>query len=150
MIDVGCELCGWERDGSSPIGKWVFRNRLWSVLVLPGYEVPGWVVLQLRRHAVGPSAMNEEEAVSMGPLVVAITGAIGDVLPRSKVYLAAFGEMYPHFHMLFAVRGPDVPSALRGPALISGRAALIDIPAALGVAAEVGARLVRVHEESLR
>jgi hypothetical protein len=141
MAMDACTLCGWERDDAPPCGEWIHRDRLWSVSVFPGYEVPGWLALQLRRHAEGPAGMNDEEAASLGPMISDLSKAIVETLPGSKVYIVAFGEVYPHFHVLLAPRTIDSPSDLRGPALIAGRAEVVDVPAALDVAARIRERL---------
>ena len=73
---VGCEIC--EREGSEqePVGGWVLRTERWSACVAPGFEVPGWLFLELRRHAEGPMGMDQAEAAELGPLLARLTGAI--------------------------------------------------------------------------
>ena len=52
--------------------------------VLPGLEVPGWVVLALRRHALEATGMTTEEAMGFGPAVVELTAAIIYAVRRGK------------------------------------------------------------------
>ena len=44
----GCLLCEMEQAAPSAV---VFRDELWAAEVAPGYEVPGWFFLRVRRHA---------------------------------------------------------------------------------------------------
>ena len=50
LIDANldCLMCSMEQAEDDRV---VFRDKLWAAEVVPGYEVPGWFVLRVRRHA---------------------------------------------------------------------------------------------------
>ncbi len=107
----GCLICEME---NAPGGAVIFRDDLWAAEIAPGYEVPGWFFLRVRRHAELLTGLSGQELAALGPrardLVAAVTQATG----APATYLLHFGETYRHFHALVAARGADVPAELRG------------------------------------
>ena len=132
-----CELCHQESSEQEPPGGWVVRTDLWSAGVGPGFEVPGWLFLQLRRHAEGPMGMDDAEAAELGPLVSRLTAGIQAATGAERVYMVAFGELFPHFHVLLAPRMPFAPADELGPALLLKRDELRDLAAAADTATRV-------------
>jgi len=58
----------------------VFRDELWAAEVAPGYEVPGWFFLRVRRHAERLTGLDDAEcpppwATGARDLVAAVTDA---------------------------------------------------------------------------
>ena len=121
-----CVICEWESADEEPPGGWVLRTDLWSACVAPDFEVPGWLFLELRRHAEGPTALTPEEASELGPLIVDVSTAVQAATGAERVYLLAFGELFPHFHVLVAPRMPMAPPEHTGPHLFLNRGDLID------------------------
>lgn len=132
-----CELCDRESSDEEPAGGWVLRTDRWSAYVAPGFEVPGWLFLELRRHAEGPMAMDDAEAADFGGLVRDLSAAIQAATGAERVYVLAFGELYPHFHVVLAPRMPFAPDDEKGLALFARRAELADPPAAYEAAVRV-------------
>ena len=143
MHDESCALCATELSSTEPPGGWVLRTELWSASVFEGFEVPGWLFLQLRRHAEGPMGMLPEEAAELGGHLVELTSAIQAVTHAEKVYVLAYGEAYPHFHLVLHPRLPAAPAGLKGPALFGAREELRDEGRAAEVAAEMRELLSR-------
>ena len=135
----GCEICQREASDEEPPGGWVLRTEHWSACVAPGFEVPGWLFLELRRHAEGPMAMDSAEAGELGGLLARLSGAVQSATGAERVYVLAFGELYPHFHLLLVPRMPYAPPEEAGPALFLRRTELADPPAA----AEMALRICR-------
>lgn len=136
-----CEICSREAGDEPSLGGWVLRTDLWSACVAEGFEAPGWLFLELRRHAEGPMAMDDEESAELGPLLQRLSGAIEKVTGAARVYVLAFGELFPHFHVLLAPRLPGDPPELRGPGLFQHRGDLIDADAAGEVAVRIRGEL---------
>jgi hypothetical protein len=133
LFDPDCRLC--EREQSDgPEGGWVYQDNWWSVGISDGFEVPGWLVAQLRRHSVGLNSLNAEELLSAGPLLARLSTAITEITGAEKVYVVAFGENFPHWHFLLMARGAQIPSEHRGPQLMLSRQQYRDYPAALKAA----------------
>jgi diadenosine tetraphosphate (Ap4A) HIT family hydrolase len=133
----GCELCAREATDAEPAGGWVVRTAWWSACVAPGFDVPGWLFLELRRHAEGPMGMDDDEAGELGILIRQLSSAIERVTGAERVYVVAYGELFPHFHVLLSPRLPGAPPQFRGPSLFGHGDELRD-PAA---AAETAVRI---------
>ena len=103
----------------------------------PGFEVPGWLFLELRRHAEGPMGMDPAEAGEVGHHLVELSAAIRAATGAEKVYVVAFGEVYAHFHLLLLPRMPFAPPEETGPALLLRRQDLLDGPASAEMALRV-------------
>lgn len=92
----------------------VFADDFWHVGVLPGLEVPGWLVLALRRHAEQAVSMTDDESASFGPLVAETTAILKEVAGAERVYVYAFGDdAAAHWHVLLAARPPEIPQEHR-------------------------------------
>lgn len=134
---TACEICRREAAEHEPLGGWVLRTEHWSACVGPGFEVPGWLFLELRRHAEGPMAMDPAEAGEVGHHLVELSDAIRAATGAEKVYVVAFGEVYAHFHLLLLPRMPFAPPEETGPALLLRRQDLLDGPASAEMALRV-------------
>lgn len=134
----GCKPCAFENAGVP--GGWFLQDEHWSVGVYPTFEVPGWVVVQLRRHALGLDEMTADELTSLGPMLARVTRAIVAETKAERVYLLSFGEAVRHVHVLLMPRGPAVPSEHRGAALYANSKLYGDTVAA----AETSARLCAI------
>ena len=83
----------------------MFRNEDWACEVAPGFEVPGWYFLRLRRHALGWAALEPPELTAFWTVVQDLMGALEQAFGAPACYLMTFGEAYPHFHAVVTV--PD-------------------------------------------
>ena len=115
----------------------MLRTDLWSACVAEGYAAPGWLFLQTRRHVEGPMGMNSEEAGELGLHLTHLTEAIRAVTGAEKVYVLAYGERFPHFHLVLLPRLPFAPPDLMGPGLFTKVDELVDDVEAARVAAAV-------------
>ncbi len=130
-----CALCDWI--AGEPPGGWLLEGPHFVLGIAPDFEVPGWYFLAMRRHGEGPMSMNPEEAAAYGPLLVQVTQAVRDAMGAERVYVVAYGELYPHWHCLISARTPDVLAELRGPAFFANRGQLIDLDKSIEIAAKV-------------
>jgi hypothetical protein len=78
-----------------------------------------------------------EEADELGLNLAQLTGAIQAVTDAEKVYVLAYGERFPHFHLVLLPRLPYAPPELTGPGLFTKVDELVDVPEAARVAAAV-------------
>lgn len=117
----------------------VFRDDTWSCDVADGYDVPGWFILRLRRHAEGWSGPTVAELTDFGPLSQRVTAAIRKATGAPIVYFLSFGENYPHFHFLLIARAAELAPELRGAGILARRFKDRDLDESLAVA-------FRVHE----
>jgi diadenosine tetraphosphate (Ap4A) HIT family hydrolase len=131
-----CLLC--DLDAAPPESV-VYRDDDWSCEVAPGWDVPGWYFLRLRRHAEGWGGLTAREAAGFGVVTRRLAVAIEHAADAAKVYVLSFGESFPHFHVLIAARPDDLAPEFRGPAMLSLRDEHRDLEAALDVGARVRA-----------
>jgi len=127
----------------------VYRDEQWSVEVVPGYEVEGWFILRTRRHALRIVSLDDSELSSFGWRARDLAAAVTDVTGAPAVYLMVFGESYPHFHVLVAARGADVPHDRRTGEILKLRLERADIAASLKLVPLVRAALA-THAAPLR
>lgn len=103
-------MCGLEQTEDSAV---VFRDSLWSGEVVPGYDVPGWFVLRVRRHAERITGLDDAELASFGRRARDLVAAVTEVTGAPATYLMVFGENHPHFHALITARDAHVPADRR-------------------------------------
>jgi len=123
-----CLLCAMEDADEAAV---VFRDPLWAAEVVPGYDVPGWFILRARRHAERITGLDHDELSTLAWRARDLVAAVTEVTGAPATYLMVFGENYPHFHVLVAARGQDVPPELRGGNMVQLRAGRADWAAAL-------------------
>ncbi|MEV0247422.1 hypothetical protein AB0H76_12590 [Nocardia sp. NPDC050712] len=127
MSDTACLLCAMERAADASI---VFRDELWAGEVVPGMEVPGWIVLRARRHAERITGLSAAELDSLGHRARDLVAAVTEVTGAPATYLLVFGENHAHFHALIAARGEHIPADRRNGDILKLRADHADPAAA--------------------
>jgi diadenosine tetraphosphate (Ap4A) HIT family hydrolase len=115
----------------------VYRDDTWACEIADGYDVPGWFILRLRRHAEGWGGPTASELADFGSVSQRLALAIQSATGATGTYFLSFGENYPHFHFLVIARDADLPPESRGAAILTLRAEGRDRSKAL----EVGARV---------
>lgn len=127
-------MCGLEQSDGTGV---VFRDPLWSGDVVPGYDVPGWFVLRVRRHAERITGLDEAELGSFARRARDLVAAVTEVTGAPATYLLVFGENHPHFHALVTARGAQVPADRRGGDILRLRTEHADPEAAARLVPEV-------------
>jgi diadenosine tetraphosphate (Ap4A) HIT family hydrolase len=129
-----CLPCDLEAADAASV---IYRDDDWACEVAEGYDVPGWFILRLRRHAEGWSGPTAQELAGFGPVSQRLAGAIQTATGASNVYFLSFGENYPHFHFLVIARDAELPPELRGAAILGLRSTDRDLEESLVVGARV-------------
>ncbi len=127
---AGCLLCDMEAATDDRV---VFRDERWAAEVISGYDVPGWVVLRVRRHAERLAGLDEHELATFGVRARDVSAAVGEATGAATTYLMVFGENHRHFHALIAARGDDVPEDRRSGDLLKLRLERADPAAAVAL-----------------
>jgi diadenosine tetraphosphate (Ap4A) HIT family hydrolase len=135
-----CLPCAMEDADPAAV---VFRDDLWACEVIPGFDVPGWFVLRVRRHAERISSLTDAELETYGRRTRDLVAAVTEVTGAPTTYVLTFGEANPHFHSLVAARGDDVPPERRMAAILGQRADRLDAAAALALVPAVAAAYAR-------
>jgi diadenosine tetraphosphate (Ap4A) HIT family hydrolase len=124
----------------------VFRDDDWACEVAPGFEVPGWYFLRLRRHALGWAELERQELAAFGPVVQDLMGALELAFDAPARYLMTFGEAYPHFHAVVTVRPEDIPPESRSGNILALRESRTDRDTALARVPDVRAALAGIRD----
>lgn len=120
-----CAICAMV--SAPPTDGWAYDDEDWVAGTLAGLEIPGWIVLSLRRHAVETAPLTDGEAEGLGRAVGRLTAAIEQATGAERVYLQTYGERERHWHMLLSARGAEVPPEHRHTALFAHREKYIDV-----------------------
>jgi diadenosine tetraphosphate (Ap4A) HIT family hydrolase len=104
-MTAGCLICLQEEANPADV---VFADGQWSAGVIAGYDVPGWIVLRLRRHAEGFAQLTADELAQFGRRVRDIISAVRGATGAAATYLMIFGEANPHLHALITPRTAEV------------------------------------------
>lgn len=135
-----CLMCSLV-ESNGPESGWVFEEEHWLGGVLPGFEVPGWLIVTVRRHVEGPMGLSDAEAESLGGMIRRVSGAINDLMDPDRVYQVAMSERWPHWHFPILPRPKDVEPDHRGLDYIAAREQMIDVPEAMRIADQLRAAL---------
>ena len=133
VADDLCAMC--VLVGDEPAGGWVLVEQEWAACVMPGFEVPGWLVVIALRHVESLADLDDEQQRSLGLVLARLSGGIRSVLGAEKVYLLSFGENHPHLHLMLMSRMPDLAEEYRGPEIVKARERLLNVESAYGAAA---------------
>lgn len=133
-----CLICRLDDASDEAV---VFRDDDWACEVAPGFEVPGWYFLRVRRHALGWAELGPSELTAFGPVVQRLMGALEAAFDAPARYLMAFGEAYPHVHCVVTVRPDDVPPESRSGNILGLLASRVDRAVALAHVPAVRAAL---------
>ncbi|CAM5644868.1 hypothetical protein SAVIM338S_06367 [Streptomyces avidinii] len=139
-------MCGLEENEDEDASI-VFRDPLWSGESVPGYDVPGWFVLRVRRHAERITGLDEAELASFGRRARDLVAAVTEATGAPATYLLVFGENHPHFHALVTARGAHVPDERRGGDILKLRLEHADAEAAARLVPEVRRAYQRLASE---
>jgi diadenosine tetraphosphate (Ap4A) HIT family hydrolase len=123
-----CLICQLEDADDDAV---VFRDGIWACEVAPGFEVPGWFFLRVRRHALGWRELKEAELSTFGEHARDLMAALEVTFTGPARYLMTFGEAYPHFHCVVTTRGDDVPPEFRSGNILRLRDTRLDRAEAL-------------------
>lgn len=103
-----CGICASLRE------RPLFENELWHVRHLASAGVPGWMVMIAKRHVPGPAYFDDREAAAFGPALRHFERVLERVTGALRIYTAALGERYPHFHAHMVPRYQAMPRDAAG------------------------------------
>ncbi|HLB39717.1 MAG TPA: hypothetical protein VJM84_04620 [Actinomycetota bacterium] len=80
----------------------VWSDERWRLTTSLSAEVLGFSYLEPRRHIVAITAVDGEEAQTMGDVLARCTAALRDATGAEQIYVYVFGSGIPHLHLLLA------------------------------------------------
>jgi diadenosine tetraphosphate (Ap4A) HIT family hydrolase len=98
-------------------GPFIHVGRYWIVDHAYPTQLPGWLVLVLKRHAEALHELTGEEMVEMGDLIRRASLVLREVIGCEKEYVSCYAEAahFAHIHVHVIPRAADLPGDLRGP-----------------------------------
>jgi len=110
-LDPNCRICAVNSGAVEVPHGLLYQDDLWVVRhSAPPYGVAGWLTLQTRRHVAEPADFNEAEARALGPTLRYFEGVLREITGALRIYTAAMGESFPHFHGHMVPRYRETPN----------------------------------------
>lgn len=104
-------VCGVCASLSGPTAvKPLYEDELWHVRHADPAGVPGWMLMISRRHVAGPAHFDDREAASFGLALRHFERVLEEVTGALRIYTAAMGESFPHFHAHMVPRYAKMPN----------------------------------------
>ena len=100
MTRPPCPICALHGEAAAVDAWEIARSDLWLLRHHPDpAPLPGWLLLDARRHLPGPVAFTDAEAAGWGGAVRAASRLVQQLTGCERVYAIAFGEGAPHLHL---------------------------------------------------
>ncbi|MCC6175242.1 MAG: hypothetical protein IT305_08080 [Chloroflexi bacterium] len=113
-----CRICAVSSGALAVPHGLLYQDDLWVVRhSAPPYGVAGWLTLQTRRHVPEPAEFDDTEAQSFGPTLRHFEGLLREITGALRIYTAAMGESFPHFHCHMVPRYRETPNGAKAFAL---------------------------------
>ena len=104
----GCGVCS---SLSGPAAaRPIYEDELWHIRHAEPAGVPGWMLMISRRHVAGPAHFDDREAANFGPALRHFERILEEVTGALRIYTAAMGESFPHFHAHLVPRYAKMPN----------------------------------------
>lgn len=110
-VAAGCVICA--RAGDRKLI--VFENEHWIVRHSNETNIPGYVLIEARRHFLDMSHATTRESATYGALLAHTMSAVRRVVPDcERIYTFSLAEAVPHYHLHVIPRRDDFPRAYKG------------------------------------
>ncbi len=107
-----CGVCTLHSDSDACQRYEISRSALWVLRHHPDpAPLPGWLLLDARRHLGGPIHFTAEEAAAWGLAVQRASQLVQQLTGCDRVYAIAFGEGARHLHLHLIPRFGSEPAS---------------------------------------
>jgi diadenosine tetraphosphate (Ap4A) HIT family hydrolase len=107
-----CTICRLHTDIEARSKYEVGRDDLWILRHHPDpAPLPGWLLMDARRHLGGPLEFLPQEAADWGASVQAASRLVQELTGCARVYAIAFGEGARHLHLHLIPRFDHDPTS---------------------------------------
>jgi diadenosine tetraphosphate (Ap4A) HIT family hydrolase len=114
----GCLACDVTSRRITPPGGKIYEEGGWLLEhAISPVPLKGFLILKPKRHVEHLAALNQDEALTLGPLIEKVSNAMMKALQPERVYLCSFGEVVKHVHLYFVPRYASMPPG--GPDILS-------------------------------
>ena len=119
-----CAICQLHLDPTAQERYEIQRSELWVLRHHPDpAPLPGWLLLDSRRHCSGPVDFTAAEASDWGCALRDASELVKQISGCERVYAIAFGEGAQHLHLHLIPRHLNAPASqgVGGTRLVPGR-----------------------------
>lgn len=115
--EANCAIC---KDQQVPNAEHlVFQDEHWRVRHSSETNIPGYFILESKRHFLDLSEASLAECQTYGPTLKNIMDAVRRTTDCSRVYTFSLAEMVPHYHLHIIPRTEYLPRTYRGRGIMS-------------------------------
>jgi diadenosine tetraphosphate (Ap4A) HIT family hydrolase len=92
----------------------LYADDLWHVRhIEPPWGTAGWMLMISQRHVGGPAHFDDREARDFGPALRHFERVLERITGALRIYTAAMGESWPHFHCHMVPRYAEMPKGAK-------------------------------------
>lgn len=125
MRSPDCQLCkGADGDGEL-LREQTWEDELWRLSTATSGEVAGFSYLEPKRHISDITALDGQEAETLGPVIARVSAALKRAAGAELVYVYVFGGGVPHLHIHLA---PHCDGDALNTAMIKGEFKITKLP----------------------
>jgi diadenosine tetraphosphate (Ap4A) HIT family hydrolase len=116
-----CRSCALLATAAPPPHLRIAATGRWCVAHAFNANLEGWLVVLPLRHVESLDELDLDEAAELGPLLVATTVALREVVGCEKTYVMCFAESegFHHVHVHVVPRAADLPHEHQGPRIFT-------------------------------
>ncbi len=94
-----CLACKLNADPSGAPGGRIKEYAHWFLEhIIAPVPITGWLILKTKRHTVGITGLNREEAQELGEILERLPKIQQELLRAKKIYVCCFTEWVRHLH----------------------------------------------------
>lgn len=91
-----------------------YQDENWVIRHSEETDIPGYFIIQPKRHILDLGEANDAEANSYGPLLKKLMAAVHGMSQCERVYTFSLAEMVPHYHLHVIPRSKTFPEQYVG------------------------------------
>ena len=115
--EITCAICKQQQEPNADTV--VFEDENWRVRHSSETNIPGYFILESRRHFLDLSEASDSECLSYGFILKKVMDAVRRTTDCTRVYTFSLAEMVPHYHLHVIPRTNNLPRAYRGRGIMS-------------------------------
>ncbi len=115
--DPQCLIC--KRQEAEAGQEPLFETKNFIVRHSRETNIPGYLVIEARRHILDLTEAGDEEAAEYGMLLKQVMSLIRKLNRAERIYTFSLGEAVPHFHVHVIPRTDSLPRSYRGRGIMS-------------------------------
>ncbi|MBX9687591.1 MAG: HIT domain-containing protein [Candidatus Obscuribacterales bacterium] len=114
-MNESCKICSLEISHS----ELIFDSPHWRVRHSEETKIPGYCILESKRHFLDLSYAAPEELADYGLILSALMKVQHQVLKIERIYTFSLAEAVPHYHLHVIPRAAEFPRAFKGRGIMS-------------------------------